>query len=191
MNTFTLSPILLGTALLLVIILSRTWLQSTMYLHMLLQLPLLLTVGILLGWHQPWLRSIWRPLRYCDEHYLSSCLYLLITSAYWMIPNALEHAVTNSTYNTFKFITLILAGMLLPGMLRHANHILHIFLVGNLTAMTAFAGLLYQDATQRLCNSYLLDDQIVTGTGLLGYAIALPLLWGILVWRDNHSPSFQ
>ncbi|WP_158228952.1 hypothetical protein [Chitinimonas sp. BJB300] len=46
-----------------------------------------------------------------------------------------------------------------------------------MTLMTATIGLLYQDSTTRLCNSYLTDEQVTTGTGLIILATALVVVW--------------
>jgi hypothetical protein len=43
--------------------------------------------------------------------------------------------------------------------------------------MTAIVGLLYQDTPARLCNAYLLDDQLRAGQGLVLLSVALPALW--------------
>jgi len=47
--------------------------------------------------------------------------------------------------------------------------------------MMAIAGMLYQDMPQRLCNAYSLDDQVVTGVGLVVASIGIAAAW--CVWQ--------
>lgn len=48
-----------------------------------------------------------------------------------------------------------------------------VFFAGNMVWMLATVGLLFHDTPSRLCANYLLDDQRLTGVGLLGYAVAV------------------
>ena len=52
--------------------------------------------------------------------------------------------------------------------------------------MTAIVGLLYQDNPARLCNFYLLDDQLRAGQGLVLLSVLLPALW---LWRVLRGPA--
>ena len=50
-----------------------------------------------------------------------------------------------------------------------------VFFAGNLIWMLATVGLLFHDTPTRLCASYLMDDQRLTGIGLVAYAIAVAI----------------
>lgn len=159
--------------------LGHSWLEASMLRHMLLQLPLLLAAGWLIAgrWPAP------RRLASFDQHGLTVLTALLFASAYWMIPRALEQSLTEPAAQAAKFATMLLAGALLPGALRRANVIVQLFFLGNFSAMTAIAGMLYQDLPQRLCNAYLLDDQVVTGAALVTVAIGVAVLWSAVQLR--------
>ena len=80
-----------------------------------------------------------------------------------------------------KFASLFLLGFLLPGALARAAAVIQLFFLGNFCAMMAIAGLLYQDMAQRLCNAYSLNDQVVTGVGLVVASIGIAAAW--CVWQ--------
>lgn len=174
----------LALACLLAATLPRVWLESSMLRHMLLQLPLLVAAGWLLAGAMPRGRQGSQPGRWriaaVDQHGLTGLTALLFVSAYWMIPRALELSITDPLVEAAKFISLGTLGAILPGSLRRANRIVQLFYMGNLCWMTAIAGIQYQNMPQRLCNAYLLDDQIATGAALVCASIAIALLWG---WR--------
>lgn len=170
----------LAMLLLVVAVACRQPLERSMALHMLLQLPMVIAVGILLA---PVLSHLAGShasrLALYDAHGVTGLLAFSLVTTYWMIPKALEHALIAPAAEAGKFLSLLLAGMLLPAALAHANRIIQLFFLGNLAAMMAIVGMLYQDAPQRLCNLYLRDEQTAAGIGLVFLAIAIPLLWGL------------
>jgi len=163
----------------------RQWLEGTMARHMLLQIPMLLAAGAAFacGLSPANDAAITAPLagrlRHWDENGIVGLSAFLLASAYWMIPRALDSAAASLPVDAGKAAALLLAGLLVPGSLARADTIIQLFFVGNFAWMSAIAGMLYQDTPQRLCNLYLIDDQIVAGTGLVALALAVPLLWGI------------
>jgi hypothetical protein len=173
-----------GVLLLALAIAFRQQMESSMALHMLLQIPLLLCAGALIASTLAaasrerhvlaWLAGHWRSH---DENGVTGLVALTVASAYWMIPKALDHVLASPTADFWKIVSLLAIGAMLPGAFARANRIIQLFFLGNLVSMMAIAGMLYQDAPQRLCNSYLMDDQVVAGTGLVVFAIAIALAW--------------
>lgn len=159
------------------------WLEASMLRHMLLQLPLLAAGGWLAAGRSRMLRGAAR----IDQYGVTVLTALLFVSAYWMIPRALEQSLNGALSEAAKFASLVLIGALLPGALVRANPIIQLFFLGNFCAMTAIAGMLYQDLPQRLCNAYLQDDQVITGTALVIAAPAVALLWCVLQLRAPAS----
>lgn len=149
----------------------REWLVATMTGHMLVQIPLLVIAGVLLcppdGSHGSRLNPGGAPG-------LLACAAILTT---WMIPRALDLAVTSTAVAAFESISLIGCGALLRRSWHRAGAIGQAFLVGNLTWMAAVAGLLLRDAPVRLCTTYLARDQYHAGTGLLLLATAVGVRW--------------
>jgi len=165
-----------GPALLAVLVATRAPLEATMWRHMLVQLPLLVTCGALL---RPWLRLSPGAARW-DAQGLATFTATAFATTYWMIPRALEQALDEPFANGMKFASLLLMGALLPGALRRAHVVVQLFFIANICAMMAIAGMLYRELPQRLCNAYLLDDQDLTGSSLVGLALALGVAWCIV-----------
>lgn len=164
-----------GALLLLAAVAGHRWLEASMLRHMLLQLPMIAIAGWLLA-------SRWtalRHLRAIDQHGLAVLSALLFASAYWMIPRALELSLTSAVAQAGKFGSLFLLGMLLPGAIERAAAVIQLFFLGNFCAMTAAAGMLYQNLPQRLCNAYLLNDQADTGLALVLVSLLAALAWFI------------
>lgn len=145
-----------------------------MALHMVVQLPMIVVAGALAGTGRG-ARAHW------DAHGLAGLTWLLLASAYWMVPRALEQALTMPLAELGKFASLFLAGFLLPGALARAAAVIQLFFLGNFCAMMAIAGMLYQDMPQRLCNAYTLDDQVITGVGLVVASIGIAAAW--CIWQ--------
>lgn len=173
--------VLFGFALAVIAIACRRPLESTMARHMLLQIPLLIAAGscVALGLRHTGIAARAGRLRAYDENGITGLFAFLLVSAYWMIPKALDSAAISLAADTGKFVSLLLAGLLLPASLTRANIIIQLFFIGNFASMAAIAGMLYQDTPRRLCNLYLIDDQMITGTGLVILAIAVAVAWGI------------
>jgi hypothetical protein len=180
-----------GLVLAFIAIACRRPLESTMARHMLLQIPLLIAAGscIALGLRRTGIASLAGRLRAYDENGITGLFAFLLVSAYWMIPKALDSAAISASADTGKFLSLLLAGLLLPASLTRANVIIQLFFIGNFASMTAIAGMLYQDTPRRLCNLYLIDDQMIAGTGLVTLAIAVAVAWGIRQLTRPAQPS--
>ncbi len=171
---------ILGATLLIAAVALRHDLELTMTRHMLVQIPMLLVAGIACSRCLSALQNesvLLRRLEAWNAHGLTGLLVFLLTTAYWMIPRALDNAVASISAEQAKMVSLFVAGFLLPASLARANTILQLFFLGNFAAMMAIVGMLYQDAPQRLCNFYLVDDQVTAGMGLVSLAIIIPLLW--------------
>lgn len=173
-----------GPALLALLLATRAPLEATMWRHMLVQLPLLVICGALL---RPWLRLPPGAVRW-DAQGLATLSAAAFATTYWMIPRALEQALDEPFANVMKFASLLLLGALLPGAMRRAHVVVQLFFVANICAMMAIAGMLYRELPQRLCNAYLLDDQDVTGSWLVGLALVLGMAWCIVNARHFADP---
>lgn len=160
-------------ALLLAALLGQRWLEQSMARHMLLQLPAIALAGYLL----PGAARVARRTAVFDRQGLTGLAVAMLVSAYWMVPRALELSTAAWTVDAAKFASVFVSGVLLRGALQRANRIVQIFFIGNFCAMTAIAGMLYQEQVRPLCNVYSVDDQVIAGTGLVMLACAVALLW--------------
>lgn len=154
----------------------RDILELTMLGHMMAQLTMILLGGMLLFGHEA-NRS--ERLAGYDRHGLAGLTALLFVSAYWMVPRALELSLTEPLVELAKFVSIAALGAVLPGSLARANAIIQLFFLGNFCAMTAIAGMLYQDVPEQLCNAYMQDDQARTGAFLITVALGAAMAWFI------------
>lgn len=187
-----LAPAAAGVALVLLAITARHPLEQTMARHMLVQIPMLLAGGVFLG---HWLlhaanQETRRRFAAWNENGLPGLFAFLLVTAYWMVPKALDDAITSPSVEQVKILSLVLAGLLLPVSLARANTIIQLFFLGNFAWMTAFVGLLYQETPARLCNAYLQDDQQNAGVGLVAIALTAPLMW-CLYRKPSWRRRFQ
>jgi hypothetical protein len=151
--------------------------ESRMTLHMLLQIPALALAGYLLAASLPVAARRW--LQRCNAHGLSGWTYASLALAFWMLPRALDEAVESPAVAGAKLLVVLAAGLAIRLSLQASALVVQLFFLGNWAWMTATAGLLYVETPLRLCNAYLLDDQALTGYGLIVQALAVPMLW----WR--------
>jgi hypothetical protein len=173
--------LLLGAAFLL-----RDLLEATMLGHMVLQIPVIFFGGLLLFGRA--VRNS-APFASIDRHGLTGLTALLIVSSYWMIPRALEFTLTMPGYELAKFASWALLGAALPASIARANIVIQLFYLGNFCAMTAIAGMLYQDVPEQLCNAYLKDDQALTGAFLIILAVAAAVGWCIYRFPALNAPT--
>ena len=142
---------------------SRRILEAQMPTHMLIQIPLLALSGALFA-SAIRARTQITLARY-NEHGLPGMLVVSFASTYWMLPRALDAALDNPAMEAVKFLSLpLLVGLPLA------------FVLANAISMIAVAGWLYRESPVRLCNYYLIDQQILLGD----YLLALALLMGLV-----------
>ncbi len=153
----------------------RGTMEGDMALHMLLQFPLILLAGWLLAAESPAQTKAW--LRQWNHAGICGLLLASIVLMFWMIPRALDMALANRAVECWKFLTLLLAGAALELSWQSAGMIVRGFFLGNVLPMMMVVGWLYVEAPVRICNSYLTNDQLRAGSGLLALAIAGSLVW--------------
>ncbi|MBX3684683.1 MAG: hypothetical protein KF909_01005 [Rhodocyclaceae bacterium] len=162
--------------LLLLVAPLRHTLEGSMALHMLIELPMLFVAG---GAAEGMLRHKSRLAGLAQRFDAYGLLGLALASciaALWMIPSMLDLSLLDARVQGAKYLAWWLAGFVSCSSWRRAAPELAAFFLGNTAWMLATAGLLYQDAPQRLCVSYLQDEQVISGQGL----VALSLLVGAL-----------
>ncbi len=163
----------------------RTFVDARMSVLMLVEFPSLVVAGCCASTFLP--EATRRVIARCNAMSLVSYSLLLLVSSYWMVPAALDEALTSPTAYFARHVTWFAVGFLLaiPG--HDTKAAVTAFFVGNLAWMTASAGWLYRETEARLCVNYLIDDQLLAGGGLI--TAALLLLVG-LAWAARY-PDFE
>lgn len=154
----------------------RTWLEATMTGHMLVQIPLLAAIGFaacrLLGAHHQ------ERLLAIAGGPIPLVVVALFASSWWMLPRALDDALAHPLAEVAKFVSLpTLVGVPLALAWRRLGIIGRGFVWTNFISMLAVLGWLYLAAPQRLCNSYLVDQQESAGWLMVKLALLLFAAW--------------
>ncbi len=172
--------------------LSGVWLEKYMSLHMLVHIPMLFCIGILLAQsfnNNTFFLNTRVLLKKLNEQGVPGLLFFSLVGAFWMIPKALDSVLLSNWFLFAKYISCITAGVLLYfGWLR-SHIVVRVFFTGMFCWMLAIAGMLYIDSPSRLCNFYLLDDQVWAGRGLVILAILLPSIWFAFEFKARNRIS--
>lgn len=156
----------------------RSALESDMALHMALQMPLLIALGVLLAAvaraHEP------RWLATADWLGIPGIVAVVLGTSFWMLPRALDQAIADSRFDLVKFLTLpILVGMPLGSSWRRMPALGRAFIWANFIPKLGAVGGLYLGAPTRLCAYYRIDQQEFAGWTLIAVAVALGITWFI------------
>lgn len=143
--------------------------------QMLVQFPLLGLCGFLLAGFLP---ARWRSrVDRWNAYGISGLFAIALMLALLMIPRLLDLAVADARIDFCKGLALLFGGAALRVSWRPAGLLVQGFFLGNVLPMMAAAGQLYQDSPVRLCNAYLLDDQVRLGQMLVALSVAVALAW--------------
>lgn len=167
----------------------KSSLESTMASHVLIEIPILILLGAGLG----------RVILSLNNHFLlrfdrGGIAGILITSftvGFWMIPRWLDASLIDTDISVAKFISLIfLAGVPLAISWERLGFIARGVVKIEFLSMLFRLGWLYLISPDRLCNSYLLEDQVWLGKGFLILGFAFSASWIIpLFVTPKPSPN--
>ncbi|HJW56971.1 MAG TPA: hypothetical protein VJ577_17020 [Burkholderiaceae bacterium] len=181
-----------GTAILYLLLATpaaRTWMEATMASHMLLQMPLLAAIGVVSCYLLP---ERLQNLLLANAGGAIPCVLLaFFASSYWMLPRALDAALTNSLNEMAKFFSLpIVVGLPLGLAWKRLKVIGRGFVWTNFISMLVVLGWLYIIAPVRVCNNYLVDQQEDAGWWMVKLALLLFACWfGSLFVGGNSASS--
>jgi hypothetical protein len=176
-----------SAALLLLVLLAppvKHTMERTMTMQMLIQIPLLVIVGLLLTRALPARAS--SVIDDWNYRGISGLVLVTFTSAFWMLPSALDAALSSPQVAIAKYLSVpLLIGLPLALSWSRMSFIVKGMLLLECIATLFRLGWLYLIWPERLCNVYLLDDQRRLGQLLLliGAALFLALAWKLLWGR--------
>ena len=154
----------------------RTALEGDMAVHMAVQLPLLIGVGVLLAHAVRPFEPRW--LADADWLGIPGLVAVLFGTSFWMVPRALDGALADPLIDAAKFVSLpLLAGLPLALSWRRMPPLGRAFVWANFIPKLGAIGGLYLAAPTRLCAFYRLDQQAEAGWTLIIIAVALGLSW--------------
>ncbi len=155
---------------------ARTWLEATMTGHMLLQIPLLAAIGFAASRLLP---ERWQHGLLTTVGGAVPCVAMAIfASSYWMLPRALDAALASPLAEAGKFLSIpLFIGMPLALAWRRLSILGRGFVWSNFYSMLAVLGWLYIAAPVRVCNSYLVNEQVHAGWLMVKLALFLFTWW--------------
>lgn len=154
----------------------RAGLERDMALHMVVQLPLLIGIGVLLAGIVRAREPRW--LAEADWLGIPGLIVVLCATSFWMLPRMLDAAIADPRVDLGKFLSLpLLAGLPLGLSWRRMPALGRAFLWANFIPKLGAVGGLYLAAPIRLCAYYRLDQQEAAGWSLIIVATALAMLW--------------
>lgn len=176
-----------GTLLLSVLLTEqlRTTLEASMLTHMLLQFPLLIVAGVLLGQDVPAAALI--RLGAWNAHGIAGLSLFVVVLGLAMVPRLLDLVLVDARLEAIKVAALVLCGVALRFSWAQAGAVLQGFFLGNALPMMAITGWLYETSPARVCNAYRLDEQQVLGQLLGWIAAIIAAAWCCsLYWRNQE-----
>lgn len=146
--------------------------ESIMAIHMHMQMPLLAIVGMLMT---PFLQKIFpRFFTKWNENGFPGILLFLIVFSYWLIPRAMDDAMTTTFVEVFKFISWpFLIGVPLRDSWSKISLLYKNSLLSIVAILYLLMAWLYIFSPDQLCNNYLIVDQRTLGWSFLLIAFCL------------------
>lgn len=167
----------------------RNFLESSMVRHMLVQYPLLMLCGVLLAGGLSAVLAdralVWETQASNWNAYGMTGLFgTALGLAVLMIPRMLDLALVNPWVEFIKMTILVASGAAICLSWRPAGWLVQGFFLGQVLPMMAVAGTLYESSPIRVCNAYLLDDQVLLGQLLVWIAAGTALAWLAALFRS-------
>lgn len=123
---------------------------------------------------------------------ISGLVMVALTSVFWMLPRALDSAVTDPLIAIAKYVSVpFLIGLPLAMSWPRMTFIVRgVFLLESIATFFRL-GWLFLVSPERLCNLYLLEDQQRLGQSLLlvGAAFCLWIAWKLVFGRFASLPA--
>jgi len=163
-----------------------TFLESIMITHMLVQMPLLIIAGWLIGDYMvkryPTFFEKWNGTG------IPGIVLVYIVTMYWMIPRAMDEALTLYVVEIFKFISFpLFVGIPLRASWEKLSELGKGFIIFNYIPMFGMMAWLYIDSPIQICNNYLESEQKVLGWGFLFIMLFMLLYILQIVFVDRSQ----
>lgn len=148
--------------------------ESIMSIHMHMQMPLLAIAGMLMT---PFLqRKFPNFFNKWNQTGVPGLILFMIVIVYWLIPRAMDEALTVPVVEIFKFISWpFLVGVPLRDSWSKLKSFGKNFIFISITIIFSFMAWLYIASPEQLCNNYLIVEQRTLGWSFLLIAACILL----------------
>jgi hypothetical protein len=162
----------------------RIYLEQSMFVQMVIQLPILFICGALISETKS-VKHFFSFINPINIYGLTSFMVAQMILVYWMLPISIDRAVVIPWVDGLKIISMIIAGVCVGQALQKAPLAIQLFFIGYFTAMMIWLGLYFATTEVRLCNVYSLSSQHMTGYGLVVISGTLLAWWSWRVIKDR------
>jgi len=162
----------------------RIYLEQSMFVQMVIQLPILFISGALIS-ETKLVTQFFSTIKVIDVYGLTSFMVAQVILVYWMLPISIDRAVVIPWVDGVKIISMIIAGICVGQALQKAPQTVQLFFIGYFTAMMIWLGLYFATTEVRLCNVYSLSSQHFTGYGLVVMSGMLLVWWSWRALKDR------
>ncbi len=136
--------------------------ESNMVGQMIVQIPLLVVAGFFMG--EAIQKKIPIDQNRTKGSGVAGILMAIFTITYWMLPRAMDASINDVVFGILKYSTLpLLAGIPISLCWRKLHPLWKNFVWANNISMFGVYGWVYIISPVRLCNNYLLGQQILLG----------------------------
>lgn len=172
-------------AMLLIVLLASPlahWLESSLVSHLVVEFPLLIFIGMVVGLNLDSSVAIERFSRSINRGGIFGILLASFLLAFWMIPRWLDASLTSTTIGYLKYASLMISGFCLGVSWSKVHVLVRAVIKIEFLTMLFRLGWLYLISPVRLCNNYLLGEQVWLGRVFLMLAVTLAVYWLVPVF---------
>ena len=164
----------------------RFLIEQSMFVQMVIQMPLLFIAGALLNRFSI-AKKITNILGRWNVFGLTGFMLAQNILIYWMLPISIDRAVIMPLVDVAKVLTMILAGFFVGDALNKSPAALQLFFIGYFVAMMIWLGMYFIYTDSRLCNAYSLNSQYWTGYGLCAISVMVAAYWSYRVLKNSKQ----
>lgn len=159
--------------------------ETSLVSHLVIEYPLLiLSGGLIAQGFKPALKTLFKGI---NQGGFFGLLFASLIIVFWMIPRWLDASLANSSIAYAKYLSLFCAGLLLSISWPLAHTITRAIIKIEFLVMLFRLGWLYLISPQRLCNNYLLGEQVLLGQIFISIAFSLIIYWLIPIFFGGQS----
>lgn len=162
----------------------RIYLEQSMFVQMVIQIPILFISGALIS-ETKRIKQFFSFIKFVNVYSLTSLMLAQMILVYWMLPISIDRAVVIPWVDALKVFSMLFAGVCVGQALHKSPLAIQLFFIGYFTAMMIWLGLYFATTELRLCNVYSLSSQHMTGYGLIVISGMLLVWWSWRVLKDR------
>ncbi len=162
----------------------RYFLESSLILHMFVQIPILVLAGWFMG------RNLKTTMQHWNKDGVPGLLIALVFMLFWMIPRWLDAALSDPLWEILKFTTVpLLVGIPLGMSWFRMSALTRAIVWTNGISMLIVMGWLYVSSPIRVCNNYLVNQQEEFGYVAMMLALSIATFWVGLLFFGGKKQS--